>query len=139
MDLVLDCTFIYLVNFQILNVIFINPTFVVVPSPPLNVKAQDVTSNSVVITWEPPQSPNGRLLGYEVISTPNGGSLSIYGVENNSACKLTGMKSNTMYSISVRAKTPAGFGVKSIPVTFSTPQSGMFIYGLQYVSSITSN
>ncbi|KAL5477471.1 hypothetical protein EMCRGX_G024272 [Ephydatia muelleri] len=94
------------------------------PSPPLNVRTQDVASTSITVTWEPPQYPNGVLLGYEVCYTSNGDSPSAVNVENTStAWKLTDMKPWTMYSISVRAKTVAGFGEKSIPVMISTLES----------------
>ena len=41
-------------------------TFTIVPTPPLNVRIQDITSTSVTVTWEPPQNSNGRLLGYQI-------------------------------------------------------------------------
>ena len=61
-------------------------------------------------------------------------------VQNTStAWKLTDMKPCTMYSISVRAKTVAGFGEKSTPVMISTLESGMYFHwtGSQ-VSTIAS-
>ena len=49
-------------------------------------------------------------------------------VQNTTTWKLTDMKPCTTYNIFVRAKTMAGFGEKSIPVTITTLQSGKFIY-----------
>ena len=89
-------------------------------------QTQNVTSTSVTVIWEPPKNPNGRLLGYEVSYTPNGGSLIAVDVKNITTWKLIDLKPYTSYSISVRAKTGAGFGEKSIPVTISTLESGMF-------------
>ena len=119
---------------------FKNHTFTIAPSPPLNVRTQDVASTSITVTWEPPQYPNGVLLGYEVCYTSNGDSPSAVNVQNTStAWKLTDMKPCTMYSISVRAKTVAGFGEKSTPVMISTGESGMYFHwtGSQ-VSTIAS-
>ena len=96
-------------------------------------QTQNVTSTSVTVIWESPKNPNGRLLGYEVSYAPNGGSLIAVDVQNTTTWILTDMKPCTTYSILVRAKTMAGFGEKSIPVTITTLQSGMFIYNLQLV------
>ena len=101
-----------------------------VPSPPLNVKTNGVTSTSTTITWEPPQSPNGRLLGYEVSYTPNGGQPSVVNVLNSITWKLTGLKPYTAYTVKLRAKTMAGFGSYSLPSTVSTLEDGMLIYEL---------
>ena len=102
-----------------------------VPSPPLNVKTNDVTSTSITIIWEPPQSPNGRLLGYEVSYTPNGGQTSVVGIpQYNTSWKLTCLKPHAVYSVQVRAKTMAGFGSYSLSSNVSTLEDGMLIYEL---------
>ena len=59
------------------------------PSPPLNLRTQDVTSISVTVIWDPPQNPNGRLQGYKVSYTPSGGRLSSVDAKNNTSWKLT--------------------------------------------------
>ena len=86
---------------------------------------QNVSSTSLMISWEPPQSPNGQLLGYEGSYTPNGGKLSAVDVQNNTTWKLMDMTPFTSHSISVRAKTLAGYGGKCSPVIVSTLESGM--------------
>ena len=96
------------------------------PSPPTNLRTRDVTSTSITVTWEPPKYSNGMLLGYEVCYTSNGESPSVASVQNTTV-KLTDLKPWAMYCISVRAKTLAGFGEKSIPVMISTLESGMCI------------
>ena len=100
-------------------------TFSLVPSPPQNVKTQDVSTTSITVIWEPPQSLNGSLHGYEVSYMPNGGSPFTVGVQNITTWKLTGLKPYTVYTISVRAKTGAGFGGFSIPITAMTLQEGI--------------
>ena len=104
-----------------------NNIFSIVPSHPLNVKTNDVTSTSITVIWKPPQSPNGRLLGYEVSYTPNGGQPSVVNVQNNTTRKLAGLKPYTAYSVKVRAKTMAGFGSYSLPSSVSTLEDGMLI------------
>eukprot|EP00731_Ephydatia_muelleri_P002801 Em0001g2801a len=93
------------------------------PSPPLNLRTQDVTSTSVTVNWDPPQNPNGKLQGYEVSYTPCGGCLSSVYARNNTTCELTNLKPYMAYSISVKAKTIAGFGEESIPVIVTTLES----------------
>ena len=105
--------------------ISINHTFLAVPSPPLNLKAQNVTSTSVTITWEPPQNPNGGSLGYEVSYTPKGGSTSVTKLKNYTTCKLIELKPFTAYYICVRAKTAVGFGEGSVSLTVSTKENGI--------------
>ena len=87
---------------------------------------KNVTSTSVNVSWDPPQNLNGQLQGYEISYTPNGERPTVVDVQNTTTWKLTDLKPYTSYSISVRAKTGAGFGEKSIPVTISTLESGMF-------------
>ena len=97
-----------------------------VPSSPQNVQTQDVTSTSITLIWKPPQNPNGRLHGYEVSYMPNGGSPSVMGVQNTTTWKLTGLKPYTVYTISVRAKTGAGFGA-STRSSVTTLEDGILI------------
>ena len=104
--------------------LFINHTFLAVPSPPLNLKAQNVTSTSVTITWEPPQNRNGRLQGYEVSYTPKGGSTSFEKLQNDMTCKLMDLKPFTVYYICVRARTAVGFGDGSVLLIVSTSEIG---------------
>ena len=95
------------------------------PSPVRNVSSKGIISSTfIIITWEPPQEPNGVLQFYEVSYTPNGGQTSVVDVQNNTTWKLTGLKSYTAYTVKVRAKTMAGFGSYSLPSTVSTLEDG---------------
>ena len=106
------------------------PLNVKTPDDSFDVKIQDVTSTSVTVTWKPPQNVNGILLGYEVSYTPNGGAQTAVEVQNSTTWKLSDMKPFTSYSISVRAKTLAGYGEKCSPVIVSTLESGMLLIWL---------
>ena len=48
-------------------------------------------------------------------------------VINGFKCRLTGLKPYTMYTISMRAKTSAGFSEYSIPVTAKTLEDGKIL------------
>ena len=105
--------------------LFINRTFLAVPSPPLNLKGQNVTSTSVTVTWEPAQNPNGGSLGYEVSYTPKGGSTSVVKLKNYTTCQLIDLKPFITYYICVRAKTAVGYGEGSVALMVSTSENGI--------------
>ena len=39
---------------------------ILVPSKPLDLKAVDVTRNTISVTWQTPQYPNGKIIQYSV-------------------------------------------------------------------------
>ena len=39
---------------------------ITVPGPPSNIKALPVDRNSIMISWMPPNKPNGEILGYSL-------------------------------------------------------------------------
>ena len=89
-------------------------------------KAPDVTSTSITVTWDPPQNLNGRAACYEVRYT-NGGSTSVATVKNLTTKKLINLKPSTKYDIYVRAKTAVEIGEASFPIKISTSNPGMYI------------
>ena len=106
-------------------------TFTIVPTPPLNVRIQDITSTSVTVTWEPPQNSNGRLLGYQIgYASSNGFVLDVLNVNT---WKLTGLNPFTKYTIFVRAKTAAGFSNYSNPVMITTQLDCKFVMCLMCI------
>lgn len=80
--------------------------FVVVPSPPINLEALEVTNNSIVISWNRPLEINGPSLDYQVwfndkmVNIDTGNT-----VENSTALRLENLASFTNYTISVLACT----------------------------------
>ena len=70
-----------------------------------------VTNTTLVITWDPPLTPSGDILVYEVHYQAEGGQEG-GGVVNVTATsvELTGLRPESTYTISVRAYTVAGPG-----------------------------
>ena len=70
-----------------------------------------VTNTTLLITWDPPLTPSGDILVYEVHYQGEGGQEG-GGVVNVTATsvELTGLRPESTYTISVRAYTAAGPG-----------------------------
>ena len=73
------------------------------------VRSLSVTNTTVLITWDPPLTPNGDSLVYEVHYQGEGGQEGGRVVNVTATpVELTGMRSESTYTISVRAYTAAG-------------------------------
>eukprot|EP00731_Ephydatia_muelleri_P029842 Em0021g365a len=77
------------------------------PSPPLNVMAYNISSTSIMVTWQPPLTPNGIIRGYQVnyFVTRGNGATSVVDTNVTDSTLLTGLSIYTTYTIFVRAKT----------------------------------
>ena len=75
------------------------------------VSSLSVTNTTLLITWDPPLTPSGDILVYEVHYQAVGGQEG-GGVVNVTATsiELTGLRPESTYTISVRAYTAAGPG-----------------------------
>ena len=75
------------------------------------VSSLSVTNTTLLITWDPPLTPSGDILVYEVHYQGEGGQEG-GGVVNVTATsvELTGLRPESTYTISVRAYTAAGPG-----------------------------
>ena len=97
---------------------------ILVSSPPLEVKIQNITSTSMTISWQPPHDPNDIIRGYQVSYTPHGKSESLHDVIGNTiSADLTSLKPHTEYAIRVRAKTVT-LGQYSTPIIVNTHEDG---------------
>ena len=74
---------------------------------------------SVVITWSPPQEPNGVIIAYEVTYYVHG-RLSIENTTNIATTLTLNLAKNVVSNISVRAYTSVGPG-RSVNFSMSTP------------------
>jgi len=87
------------------------------PGPPASVSVAVAESTHFVLQWDPPNEPNGNILGYNIsyqaITGLNLGRLqyreAIPGVDTVQA-RLTGLTPNTTYRIYLAAATVAGTG-----------------------------
>jgi hypothetical protein len=98
------------------------------PSPPVNVVAENVTSRTVVVLWDPPVEPNGVILNYTVtfrgIDSPNPVGRDFHQSRTEStvvtSAMLTGLIPGSTYNISVTASTTAGESEPSKEVSTTT-------------------
>lgn len=98
-----------------------------VPDPPRNVKISLLDSTSVAVSWDDPADNKGVIQGYIVHYFCV--DLSRCDDDNQSRTKerrytITGLNPYTNYSIEIIARTVAGEGQGSQPVTFTTLEAG---------------
>ena len=90
-----------------------------VPSEPRSLMVVSITDTTVTLSWLPPDSPNGIIVGYQVQYRRNDSSDFISLNTNDIALNYTvsGLTSNVDYVFSVRAYTTVGNGTLSNEVT----------------------
>ena len=110
------------------------------PSPPLSMMAYNTSSTSIMVTWQPPQSPNGIIRGYQVNYTSSGGTWTIVEVDTNvtNSTLLTGLSIYTTYTIIVKARTVT-LGNRSAIVIVSTNEDGKFLFAAMRHMTYTSS
>ena len=118
--------------------------FSIVPSSPSKLEAKLVTLTSIRIHWEPPGKPRGQLTNiiYEIYykeSTArpkNEVNITVKATEDH-VLKIQKLKSNTLYTIRIRAGRQIDGGVlqwsnyKSIPIR--TLQEGKNLFHTLYI------
>ena len=77
------------------------------------VSSLNLTSTSLLITWDPPLMPVGDIIAYEIRYQGEGGGQEVRNVTSTSV-ELTGLRPESTYTISVRAYTAAGPGMERI-------------------------
>ncbi|XP_022803027.1 tyrosine-protein phosphatase Lar-like [Stylophora pistillata] len=94
-----------------------------VPSPPRNLLAVARSTDSVTVSWQPPQSANGEVLGYLVIYSDAArlplSQRSNTGVKGVRAT-LKSLSRDSKYWFRVAAKTSVGLGNYSLPISEKT-------------------
>jgi len=76
----------------------------------------------ITITWEPPLTPDDDIIAYEVRYQGEDGGQEVRNVTSTSV-ELTGLRTESTYTISVRAYTAAGPGMErrlTIPATIAS-------------------
>ncbi|XP_076757587.1 tyrosine-protein phosphatase Lar isoform X4 [Xylocopa sonorina] len=93
---------------------------------PRAVQARPLSSSTMVIQWDEPETPNGQVTGYKVYYTmdPNQqmASWQYQMVDNSQLTTISDLTPHTIYTIRVQALTSVGPGPLSTPVQIKTQQ-----------------
>ncbi|XP_048220367.1 ephrin type-A receptor 5 isoform X16 [Perognathus longimembris pacificus] len=91
------------------------------PSPVTNVKKGKITKNSITLSWQEPDRPNGIILEYEIKYFEKDQETS-YTIIKSKEPTMTaeGLKSGSVYVFQIRARTAAGYGIFSRRFEFET-------------------
>ncbi|KAK2822121.1 hypothetical protein Q5P01_022186 [Channa striata] len=90
------------------------------PSAVPTVHLMRSTSDTLSLSWLPPEKPNGVILDYEIKYHERGQAMSHTVTAQHSSAKVEGLKAATPYVVQVRARTVAGYGRYSNPMDFTT-------------------
>ncbi|XP_035795173.1 tyrosine-protein phosphatase Lar-like isoform X2 [Anopheles albimanus] len=94
-------------------------------SAPRNIEVKPLSSSTMLITWEPPETPNGQVTGYKVYYTtnPNQPEASWDSQkETNDMTTISDLTPHAIYTIRVQAFTSMGAGPLSNPVQVKAQQ-----------------
>ncbi|XP_035721956.1 tyrosine-protein phosphatase Lar-like isoform X9 [Vespa mandarinia] len=93
---------------------------------PRKVQVRPLSSSTMVIQWDEPETPNGQVTGYKVYYTmdPNQpmASWQFQMVDNSQLTTLSDLTPHTIYTIRVQALTSVGPGPLSAPIQIKTQQ-----------------
>ncbi|XP_028282588.1 ephrin type-B receptor 3 isoform X1 [Parambassis ranga] len=90
------------------------------PSAVPTVHLMRATSDTLSLSWLPPEKPNGVILDYEIKYHERGQAMSHTVTSQHSSAKVEGLRAATPYMVQVRARTVAGYGRYSNPMDFNT-------------------
>ena len=94
-------------------------SFLVIP-PPIGLKADYVSSTSLMISWQVPDDLKGFITEYQVSYTMHGGSEQLHKAQGTTSAELVSLEPDTEYTIHVRAKFRVEFGEYSTPIKIHT-------------------
>jgi len=109
------------------------------PTGIANVNLKDISSNSVLMSWDAPPRPNGQILDYETILSAQQDSFELTNVTTSRNIRITGLQADSTYTFKVRARTRAGFGPFSNAIEIQTTKSsenGIFLTGENVESAL---
>uniref|UniRef100_A0A8D0AQL4 receptor protein-tyrosine kinase n=1 Tax=Sander lucioperca TaxID=283035 RepID=A0A8D0AQL4_SANLU len=91
------------------------------PSQVTVIRKEKTSRNSVSLSWQQPERPNGIILDYEIKYYEKEQETS-YTILRARGCNVTlnGLKPNTAYLLQIRARTAAGYGASSPSFQFET-------------------
>lgn len=130
-------------------------------SAPKNVQVRPLSSSTMVITWEPPETPNGQVTvrkfflfynnnffeellifflvkqGYKVYYTTNSNqpeaSWDSQMVDNSELTTISELTPHAIYTVRVQAFTSMGAGPMSTPVQVKTQQGEFILFLLWFM------
>ncbi|XP_045536160.1 tyrosine-protein phosphatase Lar isoform X2 [Papilio machaon] len=95
-------------------------------SAPRNVQVRPLSSSTMVIQWEEPETPNGQLTGYKIYYTTDPSqplqSWNSQMLDSSHLTTINELTPHTVYTIRVQAFTSVGPGPVSAPVQVKTQQ-----------------
>lgn len=95
-------------------------------SAPRNLQARPLSSNTIVIQWDPPKEPNGQVTGYKVYYTKQPilptHSWQAQQVDNGKLTTISSLLSQSIYTVRVQAFTARGPGPLSAPIQVKTQE-----------------
>ncbi|MFO1417457.1 MAG: M12 family metallo-peptidase [Methylotetracoccus sp.] len=90
------------------------------PGAPLNVTVER-RNDALLVAWSAPTSDGGLpIVRYVATASPGG---AVCGSSTGTSCAIRGLSDTTAYTVTVKAKNAAGYGVDSPPSDPVTPQS----------------
>ncbi|XP_059675033.1 ephrin type-A receptor 3 [Gavia stellata] len=92
------------------------------PSPVTVIRKDRTSRNSVSLSWQEPEHPNGIILDYEVKYYEKQEQETSYTILRAKGTNVTisGLKPDTTYVFQIRARTAAGYGTNSRKFEFET-------------------
>uniref|UniRef100_A0A3P8W3X9 receptor protein-tyrosine kinase n=1 Tax=Cynoglossus semilaevis TaxID=244447 RepID=A0A3P8W3X9_CYNSE len=98
------------------------------PSSVTLIKKEKTSRNSVSLSWQEPERPNGIILDYEIKYYEKEEQETSYTILRARGCNVTlnGLKPNTAYLLQIRARTAAGYGASSPSFQFETSPDSAF-------------
>ncbi|XP_070606258.1 ephrin type-A receptor 3 isoform X1 [Erythrolamprus reginae] len=92
------------------------------PSPITTIRKDRTSRNSVSLSWQEPEHPNGIILDYEVKYYEKQEQETSYTILRAKTMNVTinGLKPDTTYVFQIRARTAAGYGTNSRKFEFET-------------------
>ncbi|XP_051675127.2 ephrin type-A receptor 3 isoform X3 [Oryctolagus cuniculus] len=101
------------------------------PSPVMTIKKERTSRNSISLSWQEPEHPNGIILDYEVKYYEKQEQETSYTILRARGTNVTisSLKPDTTYVFQIRARTAAGYGTNSRKFEFETSPDSFSISG----------
>ncbi|XP_063598052.1 receptor-type tyrosine-protein phosphatase delta-like isoform X2 [Penaeus indicus] len=94
-----------------------------VPEAPTNLTADATTPESILVSWAPPEVPNGVITGYNISWACINNDKSAMGNASYTVYNITGLSPCSSCDVAVRAATAKGFGNASPELTAASGEA----------------